>query len=48
MNVLESQTVTVNLTAQGVGTTIVTEPKFGPMWNVGPHLSNREYDFVVF
>ena len=43
VHVIDSQTVTVNLSAHGVGTTIITEPNFGPVWDVGAHLSNRKF-----
>jgi len=41
--VIDGQTLNVNLAAQGVGTTIITEPAFGPVWDIGPHLSSRLY-----
>ena len=43
VHVLDGQTITINLSAQGLGTTIVTDPSFGPVWDIGPHLSSRKY-----
>lgn len=41
--VVDGQVITLNLSAQGDGTTIVTEPAFGPVWNLGPQLSKRTF-----
>ena len=43
INVVDSQIHTVHLSAFGVGTTIITEPYFAPVWDLGPQFSNRTY-----
>ena len=43
INVVDSKIHTVLLEAIGTGTTITTEPTFGPTWNVGAQLSSRKY-----
>ena len=43
INVVDSKIHTVFLEANGTGTTIMTEPSFGPVWDVGPQLSSRKF-----
>ena len=33
----------MQLYAKGSGTTIITEPSFGPVWDIGPFFSNTTY-----
>lgn len=37
------QVLSLNISAQGTGTTIVTEPQFGPVWDLGAQLSCRTF-----
>ncbi|XP_074644164.1 hydrocephalus-inducing protein homolog [Tubulanus polymorphus] len=40
INILDSQSRTIDVTAYGQGTTIVSEPDFGPVLDLGPHFGS--------
>lgn len=44
ISLVDSRTHTIQLTAQGSGTTIVAEPQFGPVFDIGPQFSNNVYE----
>ncbi|XP_057292027.1 hydrocephalus-inducing protein-like [Hydractinia symbiolongicarpus] len=43
INIVNSQIQTVYLSAVGTGTTIITEPSFGPVYTIGPYFSNHTF-----
>ena len=47
ITVVDGQILTLNLSAQGSGTTIVTEPHLGPKMDLGPLLSSRTLEKTI-